>query len=191
MFGEKGFILKNETLVRFEPVGVTWNDSYCRSITDSGPSGCFIERDSYFENITDFDFQEVFGVLNFDQLGYNNCLEGKVEQDKCNSLRRLCFMKSTSLKKEKFGKCRVFEWKECQRSPLDIIDIDTCPVIEQVEIESNPLRIELDDSLIESFNELSDDELELAFGKFTPVQSLNAYITKLSLCSITQVELSH
>ena len=99
MYGEIGFILKNETLVRFQPVGVTWDDSYCRSITDSGPSGCFIERDSYFENITDFDFQEVFGVLNFDQLGYNNCLEGKVEQDKCNSLRRLCFMKSTSLKK--------------------------------------------------------------------------------------------
>ena len=86
--------------------------------------------------------------------------------------------------------CYVFEWKECEINPLDIIDLSSCPVIEeQVEIESNPVRIELDDSLIQSFNELSDDELELTFGKFTPVQSLNAYITKLSFCSITQVEL--
>ena len=86
--------------------------------------------------------------------------------------------------------CYGFEWKECERSPLDIIDISTCPVAEkQVAIESKPVRIELDDSLIKSFNELSDDELALAFGKFTPVQSLNAYITKLSLCSVTQVEL--
>ena len=87
--------------------------------------------------------------------------------------------------------CYGFEWKECEKSTLDIIDISTCSVIEErVEIDSNPIRIELDDSLIESFNELSDDELKLAFGEFTPVQSLNAYITKLSLCSITQVELS-
>lgn len=86
--------------------------------------------------------------------------------------------------------CYGFEWKVCESSPLDIIDISTCPVVEeQGEIESNPVRIELDDSLIQSFNELSDDELEMAFGKFTPVQSLNAYITKLSLCSITQAEL--
>ena len=73
LFGERGFILKNETLVRFQPVGVTWNDSYCRRITDLGPSGCFIERDLYFENITELDFQEY------------NCI-GKVEQDKCVSL---------------------------------------------------------------------------------------------------------
>ena len=95
------------------------------------------------------------------------------------------------LKEANYGRCYVFEWKECEKSPLDIIDISSCPVIEEhVKIESNPVRIELDDSLIESFNELSDDELKLAFGEFTPVQSLNAYITKLSLCSITQVELS-
>ena len=101
-------------------------------------------------------------------------------------------MKSASLQKEPFGDCYIFEWKECEISPLDIIDISTCPVIEeQVEIDSKPLRIELDNSLIKSFNELSDDELELAFGKFTPVQSLNSYITKLSLCSITEVELEN
>ena len=86
--------------------------------------------------------------------------------------------------------CYGFEWKLCKNSPLDIIDISTCPVVDKkVQIESKAVRIELDDSLIQSFNELSDDELELAFGKFTPVQSLNAYITKLSLCSITQAEL--
>ena len=59
----------------------------------------------------------------------------------------------------------------------------------QVEIESKPVRVEFDDELLQSFNELSNDELEMAFGKFTPVQSLNAYITKLNLCSITQVKL--
>ena len=86
--------------------------------------------------------------------------------------------------------CYGFEWKECRKNPLDVIDISTCPVVEQqVEIELKPVRIELDDSLIQSFNELSDDELELAFGNFRPVQSLNAYITKLSMCSITEAEL--
>ena len=56
LFGEKGFILKNETLVRFQPIGVTWDDSYCRRITDSGPSGCFIDHD--FFAIRDSEFQE-------------------------------------------------------------------------------------------------------------------------------------
>ena len=39
----------------------------------------------------------------------------------------------------------------------------------QVEIESKPVRVEFDDELLQSFNELSNDELEMAFGKFTPV----------------------
>ena len=42
---EKGFLLKNETFSRFEPVGVTWNDSYCRRITNGGSLGCFVQRD--------------------------------------------------------------------------------------------------------------------------------------------------
>ena len=33
-------------------------------------------------------------------------------------------------------------------------------------------------------NELSEDELKDSFGTFRPVQSLNPYMTKLSLCSI-------
>ena len=32
--GEKGFILKNGTFDRFEPIGITWIDNYCRRITD-------------------------------------------------------------------------------------------------------------------------------------------------------------
>ena len=52
---EKGFILTNGTFKRFEPIGITWNDSYCRKITDVGPSGCFVERD--LSRITDFDYQ--------------------------------------------------------------------------------------------------------------------------------------
>ena len=43
--GEKGFILKNGTFNRFEPIGIAWNDSYCRRIADAGPSGCFVKRD--------------------------------------------------------------------------------------------------------------------------------------------------
>ena len=53
--GENGFILKNGTFQRFEPIGISWNDSYCRKVTDTGPSGCFVERD--LSTITDFDFQ--------------------------------------------------------------------------------------------------------------------------------------
>ena len=53
---ENGFLLKNGTFLRFEPIGITWNDSYCRKITDSGPSGCFIERNLL--KIPDFYVQE-------------------------------------------------------------------------------------------------------------------------------------
>ena len=53
--GENGFILKNGTFQRFEPIGISWNDSYCRKITDTGPSGCFIMRDLL--SIPDCDYQ--------------------------------------------------------------------------------------------------------------------------------------
>ena len=53
---EKGFILKNVTFERFEPIGFTWNDSYCRKIMDAGPSGCFVKRN--LSTITSFNYQE-------------------------------------------------------------------------------------------------------------------------------------
>ena len=53
--GEIGFILKNGTFQRFEPIGISWNDSYCRKVTDVGPSGCFVQRD--LSTISDFDYQ--------------------------------------------------------------------------------------------------------------------------------------
>ena len=56
LYGEKGFVLKNGTFERFEPIGITWNDSYCRRIKDAGPSGCFVERDLSVS--ADFDSQE-------------------------------------------------------------------------------------------------------------------------------------
>ena len=56
LYGEEGFILKNGTFERFEPIGITWNDNYCRRITDTGPSGCFVERDLL--TIPDFDFRK-------------------------------------------------------------------------------------------------------------------------------------
>ena len=88
------------------------------------------------------------------------------------------------LKKDPY-KCFGFEWKQCDDSPLDILDESTCPIIEeQIPIESKPVRIELDDSLLDRFNKLSEDELKDSFGTFTPVQSLNPYMTKLTICSI-------
>ena len=42
---QKGFILKNGTFERFEPIGITWNDTYCRRIADVGPPGCFVKSD--------------------------------------------------------------------------------------------------------------------------------------------------
>ena len=52
---KKGFILNNGTFERFEPIGITWNDSYCRRIKDAGPSGCFVERN--LSTIFDFNYQ--------------------------------------------------------------------------------------------------------------------------------------
>ena len=84
--------------------------------------------------------------------------------------------------------CFGFEWQECGENSFDIIDQSTCEE-KRIEVDIDPVRIELDNSLIKKFNELSDVELEQAFGSFKPVQSLNPYMTKLSLCSITQVRL--
>ena len=56
LYGEKGFMLKNGTFERFAPIGITWNDTYCRRITDAGPSGCFVERD--LSTIPDFDYRK-------------------------------------------------------------------------------------------------------------------------------------
>ena len=87
-------------------------------------------------------------------------------------------------------KCFGYEWKECQDSPLDILDESNCPTIEElVPIDSKPARIEIDNSLLDRFNELSEDELEEAFNTFRPVQSLNPYMTKLRICSIEKVGL--
>ena len=52
---EKGFLLKNETFSRFEPVGMAWNDSYCRRITNGGLLGCFIQRDINLFPIADIN----------------------------------------------------------------------------------------------------------------------------------------
>ena len=56
LYEEIGFIPLNGTFERFEPIGITWNDTYCRRITEAGPSGCFIERD--LSASADFDTQE-------------------------------------------------------------------------------------------------------------------------------------
>ena len=94
-----------------------------------------------------------------------------------------------NLKKAPY-KCYGFEWQECEKSLLDILDQSSCPDIEEpVSVESKPVRIELDDSLLDRYNEFSEEELEDWFGTFTPVQSLNPYMTKVSICSIEKVGL--
>ena len=87
--------------------------------------------------------------------------------------------------------CFGFEWKECEDSPLDVLDESNCPIIEeQNPNDSKPVRIELDGSLLNRFNELSEDELKDSFGIYTPIQSLNPYMTKVSMCSIDQARLA-
>ena len=48
---EKSFLLENGTYSRYEPVGVTWNDSFCRRIVNEGQPGCFVERDINFHQM--------------------------------------------------------------------------------------------------------------------------------------------
>ena len=94
-----------------------------------------------------------------------------------------------NLKKAPY-KCYGFEWQECEKSLLDILDQSSCPDIEEpVSVESKPVRIELDDSLLDRFNELSEDELIDYFGTFAPVESLNPYMTRVDMCSIGQARL--
>lgn len=182
---EKGFIFKNGTFERFEPIGITWNDTYCRRMTDTGPSGCFVERDlsasvdfnSHENNCTGIDTTNLLQVVGLLQASFLPILIRK-------------FKNTLNLKKDSYS-CYGFEWKQCEDSPLDILDESKCPIIEeQAPIKSNPVRIELDDSLLDRFNELSEDELRDSFGTFTPVQSLNPYMTKVSICSVEQAWLA-
>ena len=98
-------------------------------------------------------------------------------------------LNTLKLKKDSY-KCVGFEWKGCEKSPLDVLDDSNCAIIEElVLIESKPVRIELDDSLLDRFNELSEDELIDYFGTFAPAESLNPYMTRVSMCSIEQARL--
>ena len=79
---------------------------------------------------------------------------------------------------------------ECDDSLLDILEQSNCSIVEeQVRIETKPIRIDLHDSLLERFNELSEDELIDYFGTFAPAESLNPYMTRFSMCSIEQARL--
>ena len=138
-------------------------------------SGCFVERD--LSSTTDFNYQE------------NNCT-GKDMPNLFGQVGILNMNFFNILYPEKApNKCFGFEWKPCEDSPLDILDESNCLIIEEVQIESNPISIELDDSLLDRFNALSEDELKDSFGTFTPTQSLNPYMTKVSMCSIEQARL--
>ena len=58
LIGEKGFLLQNGTFVRYEPVGITWNDSFCRRKESGGKLGCFVQRDIEMFPIDDFENQQ-------------------------------------------------------------------------------------------------------------------------------------
>ena len=64
---EKGFVLKNGEFYRFEPIGVTWNDSYCRKIANEGPTGCFVERDIDLFTIDDHPKNNCSGMCSMSQ----------------------------------------------------------------------------------------------------------------------------
>ena len=60
---EKGFLFQNGLFERYESIGVTWNDTFCRRIEKDGPSGCFVECEVGSFAIADFQNPE------------NNCSE--------------------------------------------------------------------------------------------------------------------
>ena len=72
--------------------------------------------------------------------------------------------------------CFGFEWRECLSHSFD--EFVEAEIEDQ---DQDPVRIELDDSILKQFNLLSETELQFAFGNFTPAQSLNPYMTKLRI----------
>ena len=55
---EKGFLFQNELFERYESIGVTWNDNFCRRIKKDGPAGCFVQREVETYLIADFNYPE-------------------------------------------------------------------------------------------------------------------------------------
>ena len=55
---EKGFLFQNGLFERYESIGVTWNDNFCRRIKKDGPAGCFVEREVETHLIADFNYPE-------------------------------------------------------------------------------------------------------------------------------------
>ena len=55
---EKGFLFENGSFERYESIGVTWNDTFCRRIKKDGPAGCFVEREVETRLIADFNYPE-------------------------------------------------------------------------------------------------------------------------------------
>ena len=99
-YGEKGFILKNGKFERFEPIGITWNDTYCRRIADEEPSGCFVKRD--LSASADFYNQE------------NNCT-GK---DSTNFVRLIGYLLATFSSN---ADSNILEYVESQKSSVHML----------------------------------------------------------------------
>ena len=57
LYEQKGYLLENGIFSRYEPIGVKWNDSFCRRIVNEGQPGCFVERDIDSHQINyDYDY---------------------------------------------------------------------------------------------------------------------------------------
>ena len=136
----RGFILHGNNYIQYEPLGINWNDSFCRRLNSSELSYCYVEN-----NITTDSFY-------------------------CNSP----------------GECHYFEMVQCNSNQTHQLD-DKCEIveIEIQQVEYSPIRLNVDEEVLKNFNELSETELQQAFGMDMPVQSLNPYMTKLSTCSMT------
>ena len=151
-----------------------WDDNRCRQIEPEGEYGCYVmQNQTYYDesgNCSDFIRKPELDPWYYFTMdgspyegGYNN--PGFDRPD-----------------------CPAFAWETCENDPaldLDIIAWDDCPSDEfELEFEDPPpIYIETtEDDLLARFNELSDAELEAAFGE--PLSAaLNGYVTRVrSIC---------
>ena len=54
---------------------------------------------------------------------------------------------------------------------------------------SNTIQLEDDIDLMKNFNQFSDVELEVYFGKMKPSASLNEYMSKINFCQLQETEI--
>ena len=86
--------------------------------------------------------------------------------------------------------CPAYEWETCDE-PLVEFEITCDPLKEEWDELKISKTIELEDDieLMKNFNQFSDVELEVYFGKMKPSASLNEYMSKIYLCQLQETEI--